>query len=125
MPELSKKMLSQQSSFIADDYRTITDMSDDDYEAVLINLKIVQNEKRAKEAKEYAQAVRFINKKAPDLPDGMKTRRLVIKHPKTEEPLAEVVQFEANVSASKATEKRTKTSNVISKPSAVTATTSE
>ena len=115
MPELTKKQLEQQGSFFTEDYRTISDMDDDTFEAVLINLKIVQNDERAAQAKEYGQAVRFINKHAPPLPAKMKSRRLVIKHPKTEESLAEVVQILGNTSAVKAKDKGTTTKNVISK----------
>lgn len=113
MPVLTKKQLEQQGSFSAADYRVEADIDDDTFEAVLINLKIVQDAERAKEAKEFAQAVRFINKHAPELPARMKTRRLVIKHPKTEESLAEVVQIRANVSAVKGKPAGTKTQNVI------------
>ena len=116
MPTLTKKQLEQQGSMFAEDYRELSGIDNDTFEAVLINLKIVQNDKRAAQAKEYGQAVRFINKHAPALPAKMKSRRLVIKHPKTEEPLAEVVQFLGNTSAVKAKGKGTATKNVISAP---------
>lgn len=116
MPELTKKQIAQQGSFGAVDYRVESGIDDDTFEAVLINLKVVQNVKRAKEAKEYGQAVRFINKHAPDLPKNLQARRLVIKHPKTEASLAEVVQVKAKVSAVKAKDATTTTNNVITAP---------
>lgn len=116
MPTLTKAQLAKQGSFDAVDYRVESGVDDDTYEAVLINLKIALDGKRAKEAKEFGQAIRFINKHAPDLPRNMKTRRLVIKHPKTEEALAEVVQVRGKVSAVIAKPAGTATKNVLSAP---------
>ena len=116
MPALTKKQIDKQGSFDAVDYRVESGVDDDTFRAVLINLKLVQNEKRAHEAKEYGQAVRFINKHAPDLPARKQARRLVITDPETEEALAEVVQVKATVSAVSAKDAHTATKNVITAP---------
>ncbi len=116
MPELTKKQLEQQGSFDAVDYLLASGIDEDTFEAVLINLKVVQNPKRAKQATEYNQAVRFINKHAPALPPNMPSRRLVIKDTETEESLREVVQIVKKVSAVKARDASTTTQNVITLP---------
>ena len=116
MATLTKKQIDRQGSFDAADYRVESGIDDDTFRAVLINLRLVQNDKRAKEAKDYGQAVRFINKHAPDLPARKQSRRLVIKDPETEEALAEVVQVRAKVSAVSAKDAGTTTVNVITLP---------
>lgn len=103
----TKKMIDAQFSLEAEDMKKALKIGKNDWEAIVVNVKFVNDPENERIASEYRKAKAFINKFVPQLAEEETARRYVIKDGKVS--LGEAVATEGIDYGGKAKPRRKKT----------------